>query len=259
MTKIMSFEKATTLSFTAHLAFILLATLLFGKNNVKYIDVYTVNIVPAATPATQAPEPGPASGTPQPINRQQVPPPKKAPAKDSPWLNEDPSPVKVNKKALARKQAAIAEARHSRELKKLRESQAYKQQKIHDLEQKARLAAIRKQAAKAETILTGQPEPVKKITEAERNKTMAEYGERIQAIIYSNWVYALADENMQLMTIISVTVRKDGVMTINKVAGPSGDRVFDLSALKAIRKTGKVEPPPFERNEEIILNFYPDQ
>ncbi len=72
-------------------------------------------------------------------------------------------------------------------------------------------------------------------------------------------VYALTDKDRQLMTRISVTVRKDGMMTINKVAGPSGDRVFDLSALKAIRKTGRVEPPPFEKNEEIILNFYPDQ
>jgi TonB family protein len=101
-------------------------------------------------------------------------------------------------------------------------------------------------------------EAERKPSETEKSRLLEDYGERIQAIIYGNWVYALAREDLDLVTKVSVTVRRDGTMSVNKVVEPSGDRAFDQSALRAIRKTGKVEPPPFGRDEEVILNFYPE-
>ncbi len=246
----MSFEKATGLSFAAHIVFFIFAVLVVGTNHARKVDVYTVRIM---SPAPPAPASETAIGETGPANRQKLPPAKKAPPKDSQWLSDEPAPVRVDKKSLAVKRAALAEARHQQELRKLREARQIKEQAIQNLQQKARFDSIRQQAASQDA---KKPEGR---SEAQRNKALAEYGERIQAIIYSNWVYTLAQEDRDLRTRISVVVRRDGTMTVKKVEEPSGDRVFDLSALKAIRKTGKVEPPPFERDEELILNFYPEQ
>ena len=265
----MSLERATGFSFAAHLVFFLFAAIITGNNSSRDIEVYTVRIM---SPAPQPAPVKPAKEAARPMRRQKVPPPKKAPAKDSQWLSEKPAPVEVNKqarqekarlkqarleKALAMKQARLEQnrleqARKVREISEMRETQEYKEQKIRDLQQKARLDSIRLRAAET-GVAGGQG-----LTESQRNKALADYGERIQAIIRDNWVYTLADEDKEFMTRVSVTVRKNGMLAINKVVEPSGDRAFDLSALKAIRKTKKVEPPPFERDEEIILNFYPD-
>ncbi|MCK4910912.1 MAG: cell envelope integrity protein TolA [Thermodesulfovibrionales bacterium] len=251
----MSFEKATGLSFAAHIVFLIFAMIVVGTNHVRDVDIYTVRIVSPAPLAPPAPAPATKTATQEaePANRQKVPPAKKAPPKDSQWLSDEPAPVRVDKKSLALKRAALAEARHQQELRKLRDARQLKEQAIRDIEQKARLDSIRQRAAS-----TGAEEPGGR-SEAQRNRALAEYGERIQAIIYDNWAYTQAEENKDLKTSISVQVSRDGVMTVRKVEEPSGDRVFDRSALKAIRKTSKVEPPPFGKDEELILNFYPER
>ncbi|KKK61203.1 hypothetical protein LCGC14_3016670, partial [marine sediment metagenome] len=266
----MSLERATGFSFAAHLVFFLFAAIITGNNNSRDMDVYTVRIVSPAPQPVQAVQR--AQEVAEPMRRQKVPPSKITPARDSPWLQEESAQVKAQKqarlkqarleKALALKQARLEHERAEqdrleqaakvRELREMREAQQYKDRKIRDLKQKARLDSIRLKAAKPGTP-GGQT-----LTEGQRNKTLADYGESIQAIIRNNWVYALADGDKEFMTRISVTVRVNGMLVINKVVEPSGDRAFDLSALKAIRKTKKVEPPPFEREEEIVLNFYPD-
>ncbi len=251
--QIMSFEKATGLSFAAHVVFFVFAALLTSTNHARDVDIYTVRIVSPAPPAPTAPATEPASRDTGPANRQRVPPAKKAPPKDSQLLSDEPAPVRVDKKSLALKRATLAEARHQQELRRLREAQEAKDQAIRDIEQKSRLDSIRQRAA-----TTGAEEAGGR-SEAERNKALSEYGERIQAIIYDNWAYTQAEENKDLKTSISVQVSRDGVMTVRKVEEPSGDRVFDRSALKAIRKTSKVEPPPFGKDEELILNFYPER
>ena len=253
MTGQISFEKATGLSFAAHIVFLIFAMIVVGTNHVRDVDIYTVRIVSPAPLVPPAPATKTATQEAEPANRQKVPPAKKAPPSDSQWLSDEPAPVRVDKKSLALKRAALAEARHQKELRKLREASQLKEQAIRDIEQKARLDSIRQRAASTGAEKAGGR------SEAQRNRALAEYGERIQAIIYSNWVYTLADEDADLMTSISVLVRRDGVMTVRKVEEPSGDRAFDLSALKAIRKTDKVEPPPFGRDEELILNFYPEK
>jgi TonB family protein len=185
-----------------------------------------------------------------PKNRQKMPPAKKAPPRDSKWLTE--KPVQPKQEKAAYKKSTDDKARRIKELRESREAEMYKQKRLEELKDKARLDSIRQEAA-----TTGM-EAERKPSETEKSRLLEDYGERIQAIIYGNWVYALAREDMDLVTKVSVTVRRDGTMNVNKVVEPSGDRAFDQSALRAIRKTGKVEPPPFGRDEEVILNFYPE-
>ena len=281
----MSLERATGFSFAAHLVFFLFAAIITSNNNSRDMDVYTVRIVSPAPQPVQAVQR--AQEVAKPMRRQKVPPSKITPARDSPWLSEESAQVKAQKqtrlkqarleKALALKQArleheraeheraeqdrleqdrleqaSLEQAAKVRELREMREAQQYKDRKIRDLQQKARLDSIRLKAAKPGTP-GGQA-----LTEGQRNKTLADYGESIQAIIRNNWVYTLADGDEELMTRISVTVRVNGTLANIEVVEPSGNRAFDRSAIKAILKTNNVKPPPFERDEEIILNFYPD-
>jgi TonB family protein len=243
-------EKATSLSFAGHLVFFLLAAILTSNNHSKDINVYTVQIMSPSVLTETGSQPAETKTS---ANRQKLPPPKVVPDKDSNWLSDEPAAVKVSKKAIAAKKAVMARARHSREIQRMREAQHYKDEKIEELKQRSKLEAIRKKASSiGASEGRGQ-------SEAERNREMAEYGERIQAIIYSNWIYTLVEEDNDLVTKIAITVVRDGTIIIHKVIEPSGNRAFDLSALKAIRKTKKVEAPPFGRNEEIELNFYPDK
>lgn len=263
MTQLISFEKAASISLAAHVVFFLLATLLAGGHHVREIEVYTVRIMApearqsASSQAQETLVPDKSADLADPENRQRIPPPKKAPPpKDKPWLTDDPAPLKVDKKALALKKAALARARHESQLSQRKQEQEQKQQALEQIKQKARLDSIMQQAAHRGEAQKEAPA----LTSAQRNKALADYGQRIQAIIYGNWVYTLAENDRDLlMARISVTVRRDGGMTINRVVEPSGDRAFDQSAIRAIRKTAKVEPPPFNKDEEILLNFYPDK
>ena len=253
----MSMEKATGLSVAAHLVFFLLAVIITSSHSSRDIDVYTVRIMSSSPKQISAKPETHEKASAQ--NRQKVPPAKKTPPKDSPMLMDEPAPVKVNNKALALKKARLEEARQNqirlddqRQLKEMQEAELLKELKIQDIKQKAKLDSIRQRAAEAGT------KGGEDISESQRNKTLADYGQQIQAIIHEQWVYALADRNRELMTKVSVTVRSSGMLDINRVVEPSGDRAFDLSALKAIRKTKQVERPPFGKDEELILNFYPD-
>jgi len=139
------------------------------------------------------------------------------------------------------------------EIKRAKEARAHKEDRLEQLREQDRFDAIRQKAA-----TTVSKEPQKEMSESERNQIMLKYGQLIEARIKANWVYALTGEDNELSTKISITVKKNGAVELGKVEESSGDRAFDRTAVKAILKTKKVDPPPFGRDEDIILNFYPE-
>ena len=121
-----------------------------------------------------------------------------------------------------------------------------KQDRILELKEQARLSEIRQKAAETGA-LAARP-----ASEARRNQALVEYGERIEAIIKSNWVYVLTGQDTGLRTKIRVMVLSNGTIIIIRVDEPSGDRAFDRSALRAIKRTAKLVIPG---HGNLILNL----
>ncbi len=79
------------------------------------------------------------------------------------------------------------------------------------------------------------------------------YG-KITEEIRQEWVYPDMGKK-DLESIVAVTIRRDGTVTIHGIEKSSGDLLFDRSVLKAVTKASPVSPPPYEM--EIGIRFYP--
>jgi colicin import membrane protein len=83
---------------------------------------------------------------------------------------------------------------------------------------------------------------------------MASYTDIIIKEIHSQWFYPeTGDSNLE--TIVAVKIMKDGTISIQGMEKSSGNRLFDNSALKAVRSASPVTRPPYEM--EIGIRFYP--
>jgi colicin import membrane protein len=80
------------------------------------------------------------------------------------------------------------------------------------------------------------------------------YYAKITEEIRADWVYPDMGKK-ELASIVSVTIRRDGTITVHGIEKSSGDLLFDRSVLKAITKASPVSPPPYEM--EIGIRFYP--
>ncbi|MCE5193894.1 MAG: TonB C-terminal domain-containing protein [Nitrospiraceae bacterium] len=85
--------------------------------------------------------------------------------------------------------------------------------------------------------------------------SMGSYEKKIGEEIRQNWAFP-SKSDMTLEAIITVTIKKDGAVKINRIEKSSGDVLFDKSVLRAITKASPVTPPPYDM-EEIGLRFTP--
>jgi colicin import membrane protein len=73
---------------------------------------------------------------------------------------------------------------------------------------------------------------------------MASYTDIVIKEIHSQWFYPdTGDSNLE--TIVAVKIMKDGSISIQGMEKSSGNRLFDSSALKAIRSASPVTRPPY--------------
>ena len=251
------FQKATVISCVAHLLFFLTALVLMGLRSPHKSKVYTISLVsPARTGAI---------ATEKPVRR--TPPPKKirkvkteSPVTHTP-TEKIPAPMAEKKPAMAVEKEdpevsqkiareAIEKLRQEQEAREAQEAEARRQQQLREAEQKQRLEELRNRLA-----AEGASEAESQIPEGERNDILNTYKTTIVPLIKENWVFP--DVGIGTRTEVSITVFVDGTIEINDIITPSGNRAFDQSVLKEIIKTGRVEPPPFGRNEDVTLNFIP--
>lgn len=80
------------------------------------------------------------------------------------------------------------------------------------------------------------------------------YYAKITEEIRQEWAYPDMGKK-QLEAVVSVIVRKDGTITVQRIEKSSGDLLFDKSALKALTKASPVTPP--QKEMEIGIRFYP--
>jgi TonB family protein len=86
------------------------------------------------------------------------------------------------------------------------------------------------------------------------SSSLANYTDRIKAEIHQYW--AIPDTiDKNLTATVAVRILKDGTVYILGMEKPSGNRVFDTLARKAIERASPVTRPPQEM--ELGIRFYP--
>jgi len=236
------FQRATVISCAAHVLLFLTALVIMGLHTPQKNRVYTISLVtPSGSRVHSAKKP------------QRRTPPSKRVRKTSPEERTPPA----KKHSMAVKDDSEASGKKAREaIEKLRQQQeekkaeAHMKERLKELEDTKRLDELRSRLA-----TEGASGAEEQGSDGERNVRMKAYSDTIMNGIKDNWVFP--DVGMGIRAEVSITVFADGSISINRIITPSGNRAFDQSVLKAIIKTAKVPPPPFGRNEDVILNFIP--
>jgi len=76
------------------------------------------------------------------------------------------------------------------------------------------------------------------------------YTENIKQRVKDGWI--LPERRPGLTTIIRFAVEADGQVVDVELIEPSGDRAFDQSALRAVKKANPLPPPPSAYREEFV-------
>lgn len=242
----LSFRKAAALSLAFHMVLMLTAALVSKRASDRNPDIYTVKLVTQKPAPSQRRVPPPKQqdrreATPEPLNRQKVTPKEKSPA--------------LKPEAAPREDLMAIKREKAERLSRLKAEQGEKQkdEKLRAIEDRLRIQRLREvaeaRAREAEEAL---------LSKGQRSKLLDEYKKGIHDRIKELWVFHDIDLR-GLEAVISITVKRSGMIVINRFEKPSGNAVFDQSALKAIQKAGKVEPPPFGEDMEIGLIFSPDE
>jgi colicin import membrane protein len=235
----LTLQRAATLSMVLHVALFFLAAAVAKKSaTILPQRVYKVTIIsPEAKRVAKATVP----------KRRRIPPPKKA--------------VKPKKEMPQAKKANTVPAEYVSErvssIKQTRDNEQYKSERLEAIERKRRLQSISHAAVSQAEEAEGTPSKTR-ADGVQRQEIQDRYTARVQASIYEVWVYPDIDIK-GLKAVISVKILENGTIVVNKFESPSGNRLFDRSALKAISKASPVEPPPFGSSlYDVLLNFYPD-
>lgn len=73
--------------------------------------------------------------------------------------------------------------------------------------------------------------------------------------IKKNWRYPSFAGEANIVASVEIVLASDGRILEYKVVAPSGNAVFDNSALQAIKQTEYVERPRTERDRVLVINF----
>lgn len=265
----LSLERAAVYSLGLHILCFIFLSVAVQRPRPDQQTIYTVRIITPDVKSVSVTAPGKeaagaegdkqgkaAESTQQ---RQKAPPPKKDPSAAT-YEEEQKAQKKKAAETAAQQAMAIRQAREAQEkrareqreqeLKAQQEAQEYKARRLQEIETRRRLESIRDTASRkggtSSKVLSGP----------ERSSILNDYAKRIEAEIKKNWIFTEI-EAKRLLTEIRITVQADGLLRIEQVTRPSGNRAFDNSTIKAVRKTAQVEPPPFGEDMEIVLGFSP--
>lgn len=253
-----SLQKAAAISFAAHIVFFLIATMLGKASLMRHESrTYIIDLVtPATTQAEKIEAPAAAEqprAEPQQPKQQPVPPQKKEPVKpkEAPKAQKQPDAKDAKMAMKSTKELDTASKRKDDYIKALQEKQRAEQRSkeaVSDLSTQDKLKEIQARASTRGKD-TGY-------TSAQIEGIQNAYASKIQTQIERNWIYP--DTGVQYVECsVSITVKANGSLVIRKIEQPSGNRTFDQSTLKAIKKTATVEPPPFGEELDVVLKFIP--
>jgi colicin import membrane protein len=101
---------------------------------------------------------------------------------------------------------------------------------------------------------SGEGKPASRGAEGKGGSTAADYSAKVQGAIWQNWILPETSDK-SLEATVSIRILKDGRLQVTRIEKSSGNGLFDRSALRAIVKTDRVDPPPNEM--EIGVRFHP--
>lgn len=140
-------------------------------------------------------------------------------------------------------------------------SSPIKDQATHKLNIEKAVSSIRqKEMTKAKTSETPTASGRTTMSDAEANAQANEYIEAVWARVKQNWTIPqslLPDKN--ITTIVEVRIARSGALQYAGFEKRSGNRYFDDSALRAVKKSSPFPPLPYwvrDNNIEIGIRFH---
>lgn len=260
------FGKTLAGSVIFHAALLAAALLYAGANKVFITPVYTVDLVTgdpgrAVQQARPAPEP-----VEEPAQRPAPPAEHKAEAvqvsKDALKVKEKPSVEDalktIQKKVEKRKDEALV-ASSIDDLRKKMEASRQSRDKVAQLKEElaSRSSAPRAEAAKP------APAPPKNPATGGRASLEAKYPAYYGVIkdkVQENWIYPQGLKDNKISVIVSIKIERSGKLVEAAVEKSSGNKAFDDSLLKAIKKSAPFPPLPVDLEGSFLetgLRFCP--
>lgn len=253
-------QRYIAFSFAIHLAFITAITLSVNRSRMLEIhspyikiDLYAAKspgrkrhsakkravkraVAPKKKATKKAIKPAPRAAKPKP-----APAVKKAPDMDRAYVSDRLAALKSKKRA-----RKIVETR-----------QRLRDRKISALKRPEPAAAPAAPAAPAAAAPPTTAEPPTTAAPAlgdMSNPVIADYYSIIEPMIWQHWAYPSTGKE-DLEAIVYIHIAPDGTITEKKLEKSSGNKRFDNSALRALKKASPLEPPPYEM--DLGLRFKP--
>lgn len=228
----MTFEKTIVISVVFHLVLMAFLSVSWKRNFFQPPAIYQVTLV-ASRQSASATLSGGAAGK-EPAQRvKEASPEKPAPALMPSRAEKVPSQVVEPEKTLADiKQERLAKIEGMTRVKK-----------------RVRLKEDIIVGGRAEGPAEGQPA-------GGGNPELDAFIEMLVSRVMKEWFFPDV-KSTGLEAVVLVVVLRDGTLLINDFEKRSGNQVFDQSAIRALERVKRVEPPPFEL--EFGLRFNPDK
>ncbi|MFC1769521.1 TonB family protein [Nitrospirota bacterium] len=246
-----SLEKAASISFAIHIVFFIIAGFATTHRPSLEESVYAVRLIspePANIQSGNKGEGGEGSEKEQ-VRARRVPPPKST---SNDVISYDADAIEAKSKAIQK--ARQHRTKRIKELREQKEASEYADKQLEEMQRQSKLDAIRRDAQKKAGSLGEQ-----RLTGKQKSDRLAEYTALVRDRIRKNWGFTETESNGRLLVEVLVNIRSTGIIDIVKIARPSGNRPFDRSVIKAIKKTGEVDPPPFGENlTGVTLGFTPE-
>ena len=238
----MTFERTVLLSAILH-AVILAALAVSIRRPYIVLHPFEVNLVaPPAKNLSVSKSAVSVQAAPKPAahpKEKAVPPPRPERQKQSMVANPQ-----AERSAMRREQSLVKGA-----LRRLREHEREQSLVKNALERLKGIAGVEKTV-----IEIGKNAPASSGA-AGGNTALNGYLQTVRAMIMRQWF--LPDLKIHGETaVISITILKDGTIVAQGFDKHSGDALLDESAMRAIQRTGKVPPPPYQL--EIAVGFTPN-
>lgn len=266
------FGKTLAGSVLFHAALLAAAALVYtGANRVFITPVYTVDLVSGQMgPQAKAPVQAPQIEEPRPVEKPQAAekPRKPEPVevskevlkiKEKPSLDE--ALKKIEKKVEQRKNEALV-ASSIDELKKKMEENRLSKERVARLKEElsSRAAQPAVEAARPKTPQAANPATGGGAPRASLEEKYSAYYGLLRDKVQENWIYPQGLKDNRISIIVSMKIARNGKLLDANVEKSSGNKAFDDSLLKAIRKAAPFPALPADLEGSFLetgLRFCP--
>ena len=251
----MTFEKTVLLSVFLH-AVILAALSLSLKKAYIVLPPFEVSLVSPAAQGLFVPEsapPAPAAPKAAKETEKTMPPPPVEKAKSSMVVRPDKANRREQEEEKSLVNDALARLRGRQKEKSLVNNALARLQGVANVENRVRKLKGTLEINKNKTARTGNAAPAG--AAGGSNTAIGNYANTIATRIRENWFFPDLKTH-GIKAVISIHILKDGTIVPMGFEKHSGSALLDESAMRAVQRTGKVPPPPYEL--EIAVGFTPD-